>query len=422
MVTKLAYGKRGLFLDLKDVYNVDIIEPGFTPPLINPLEIIQKSLREPIGCNPLKQQVSACDTVGIVLSDITRPVPTKRILPVILDEISHVKPENITLFIGLGTHRPNTGDELREMVGNDIFNNYRFIQNDAFNKATQKSYGFTSNKNEIYINKELAFCDFIILTGFIEPHFFAGFSGGSKAIMPGMAGINTILKNHSPKMIANPNSVFGITTNNPIWEEITEIGRVFEKSFLINVSLNKDKEITGVFSGDLFHAHSAGCSFVKNLSLVPVKQAYDIVITTNSGYPLDINLYQSIKGMSSAARIVKTGGTIIIAAECREGIPEHGCYGTLLGKFNNPQDLIDYIMSTNEIVPDQWQAQIQAQILMNSEVHIFSDFLSDAEIRSALLKPCKNIENLVSDLVQKNGQGTRICILPEGPQTIPFLE
>jgi nickel-dependent lactate racemase len=260
------------------------------------------------------------------------------------------------------------------------------------------------------------------MTGFIEPHFFAGYSGGGKAIMPGMAGQETILKNHDAQMISNSNSVWGILKGNPIQEEIAEVAEKIQGKYLVNVTLNKNKEITGVFAGDMQQAHSTGCEFVKSYSMVPVSGSFDIVITTNSGYPLDLNLYQTIKGVSAAAQVIKTGGSIIAAAECWDGIPDHGLYGQLLKQAASPKDLLDGIMKTSKTQQDQWQAQIQAQIQQKADVYIYSENLSDDQIKNALLIPCRNIEKLVKDLVGKYGPDTRICVLPEGPQTVPYID
>lgn len=308
------------------------------------------------------------------------------------------------------------------MLGDGVVDNYRIVQNDAFDRSTLIFLGMTSLGHEIWLNRELLECDFKILTGFIEPHFFAGFSGGAKAIMPGMAGSATTLGNHSAKMIANPNSTWGITEGNPIFEEINEIVSKIGDLFLLNVTLNKKREITGVFSGELREAHARGRDYVKKTAMVPVKYPFDIVITTNSGYPLDINLYQSVKGMSAAAKVVKHGGTIIIMTECRDGIPDHGLYGSLLRSHEEPRDLLESIMRSTEDRQDQWQAQIQATIQSKADVYVYSDGLTDDQIRSALLRPVRNIEDLVKDLVGQIGLQARICVLPEGPQTVPYVE
>ena len=239
--------------------------------------------------------------------------------------------------------------------------------------------------------------------------------------MPGMAGLETILGNHSASMIADPKAAWGNTMGNPIWEEIREIASLADQSFLVNVTLNKDKEITGVFCGNLDEAHARGCESVKRTALIPVPEPFDIVITTNSGYPLDINLYQSVKGMSAAAQIVKPGGAFIIAAECRDGVPDHGMYGRLLKDHTHPQELLEAILDLKQPCLDQWQAQVQAMIQLKATVYVYSDGLSDAQIRSAMLLPCRSIEATLNDLIAKIGPQASICILPEGPQTIPYI-
>ena len=420
MLIHLPYGEKKLAVNLSDTFDISIIEPVFVPAIPEPRIAIRESLQAPINSPALSKLVQPADRVGIIFSDITRPTPNWLILPEILAEIAHVPKQNIVLFNALGTHRKNSPEELRHMLGDWIVDNFRIVQNDAFDRATQINLGRTSFGHEIWLNRELLECNIKILSGFIEPHFFAGFSGGGKAIMPGMAGLNTILGNHSAKMIAHPKATWGITEGNPIFEEINEIIDKVDNIFLLNVTLNKDKEITAAFSGEVRAAHATGCQFVQNSAMVPVQSPYDIVLTTNSGFPLDLNLYQSVKGMSAAAKIVKEGGAILIAAECRDGIPDHGLYGSLLRSYTTPGELLESIMSAEEDKQDQWQAQIQALIQLKAEVYVYSG-LTDEQIHSALLKPIKSIEECVEALVNKFGTGVKICILPEGPQTIPYL-
>jgi len=422
MDIRLAFGKHGLFIHLPDQYNLTVIEPTFMPGLAEPSAELQQALQSPRGAIPLKEFVMPGNKVGIVFSDITRPTPHQLILPAVMAELSHVSSAHITLFNALGTHRPNTRAEIREMLGSELVDRYRIVQNDAFDPSTQIALGRSTFGHEIWINREFLDCDVKILTGFIEPHFFAGFSGGGKAIMPGMAGQLTVLGNHDAGMIANPNATWGITRGNPIWDEVHQVARMAGKTFLVNVTLNKHRQITGVFAGELDEAHAAGCAFVKSTAMVPVQEPFDIAITTNAGYPLDLNLYQAVKGMSAAAQIIKPGGTIIIAAECWDGIPEHGLYGKLLRQAKDPQDLLDTICSPGFHEQDQWQAQIQAQIQRKADVFVYSDHLADEQIRAALLKPCRSIETTISELLEKYGPAASICVLPEGPQTIPYVQ
>jgi len=259
-----------------------------------------------------------------------------------------------------------------------------------------------------------------ILTGFIEPHFFAGFSGGGKAVMPGIAGQVTILGNHDAGMIGDPRATWGVTWGNPIWEEAREAALRTDPTFLLNVTLNRDKASTGVFAGDLDPAHQAGIDFVRRTAMVPIAEPFDIVITTNSGYPLDLNLYQSVKGMSAAAEAVRPGGAIIIAAECWDGIPDHGLYGQLLREASSPADLLEKILAWDEPRQDQWQAQIQARVQQKATVYVYAGHLSDEQIRGALLEPCRDIPALVEVLRGQYGRHARIAVMPEGRQTVPY--
>jgi nickel-dependent lactate racemase len=279
----------------------------------------------------------------------------------------------------------------------------------------------TSKGHETWLNAELMRCDLKVLTGFIEPHLFAGFSGGGKAIMPGMAGQRTVLGNHDAGMIGHPNAIWGVTHGNPIWEEVREVSGQAGRLFLLNVTLNRDKAVTGVFAGDVDLAHAAGCAFVKRSAMVAVPRPFDIVVTTNSGYPLDLNLYQSVKGMRAAGQVVRPGGAVIIAARCSDGIPEHGLYGRILRESASAADLLAKIRAPGFLEQDQWQAHIQALVQQKADVYVRSDGLSDDQIRAAHLLPCRRIEDTVGELLGKYGRDATVCVLPEGPQTIPYV-
>jgi nickel-dependent lactate racemase len=422
MRVTLAYGKTGLEIDLPDQLNVTVVEPKYVPALPDQKAALRQALLDPINSPPLRDLVKAEDRVGIVFCDITRPAPSHLMIPAILEELAHVPRENITLFNALGTHRPNTREELRGMLGDELVDNYRIVQNNAFDPATQVHLGTTKRGHEIWLNREFVESDAKILTGFIEPHLFAGFSGGGKMVMPGMAGQRTVLGNHDAGMIADPQATWGVTWGNPIWEEIREVAVQVNPTLLLHVTLNRDKEITGIFAGDLDAAHAAGCACVKKMAMVPVPQPFDVVITTNSGYPLDLNLYQSVKGMSAAAQVVRERGAIIVAADCWDGVPEHGLYGQLLHEADSPRALLDTIHTPGFLKQDQWQAQIQAQIQIKADVYVHTDNLSHEQIKMALLKPSPRVEDTLNMLLDRYGPHARICVLPEGPQTIPYIE
>jgi nickel-dependent lactate racemase len=421
MNVQLAYGRNGLTVDLPA--QTDVISARFVPGLPNEKAALRAALRDPIGQAPLGDLVKPGDTAVICHSDITRATPNDRILPVILAEleIAGVDRQDITLLNALGTHRPQTEAELRHMLGDEVVDNYRCQQHNAFDDAVLAPLGDTTFGHPVRLNQLLVEADIKILTGFIEPHFFAGFSGGPKGVLPALAGQESVLSNHGRAMIAHPKATWGLCEGNPIWEEMREVALMAQPTFLLNVTLNAARQITGVFAGEMLAAHRRGRDFVRESAMAPVEEPYDIVITTNSGYPLDQNLYQCVKGMSAAQQIVRKGGTIILAGACEDGLPDHGRYAELLAAGGSPQGVLDLIAQPGFSAQDQWQVQIQAQIQLHADVYVYSAGLTDAQIERALFKPCRNIEQTVASLQEKHGPEARICVLPEGPQTIAYL-
>ncbi|MCX7853809.1 MAG: nickel-dependent lactate racemase, partial [Caldilineales bacterium] len=288
MRVRLAYGRQGLEVDLPP--QTQVIAPRFVPGLEDEPAALRAALRRPIAAPPLADLVKPGDTVVIVHTDITRATPNDRILPILLEELEHagVRRRDITLLNGLGTHRRQTEAELRAMLGDAIVETYRCLQHDCFDDANLVSLGVTSFGHPVRINRTYMEADVKILTGFIEPHFFAGFSGGPKAILPSLAGAESVFTNHGRDMIAHPRATWGVTEGNPIWEEMREVALRTRPTFLLNVTLNTRRQITGVFAGDMLQAHAAGCAFVREHAMAPVDGAFDIVITTNSGYPLSL--------------------------------------------------------------------------------------------------------------------------------------
>lgn len=421
MNVELAYGKTGLAVDLPDDADITVISPRHVDGLPDPADALRRALRHPIGAPPLRETISPGDSVGIVFSDITRPTPNHIMLPTIVAELDHVPDSQILLFNSTGTHRANTDAELRGMLGDAMVDRFRIVQNDAKAPDAHVLVGRTARGNDIWLHREYVACDAHILTGFIEPHFFAGFSGGGKAVMPGLASLDTIMTNHNAANLDDPRATWGITHGNPLWEDVREAAHMVRPNFLVNVTLNRDKQITDVFAGELDAAHAAGCAFVKETAMVAVPHAFDIVITSNSGYPLDLNLYQSVKGMSAAAQIVKPGGAIIVVTDCWDGIPDHGDYGRLLHEAHSTQDLLHAIRSPGFRQQDMWQAHIQALIAQKADVYVYSHNLTTAQIEDALLHPCDDVGRVVRDLLARMGPEASVCVLPEGPQTIPYV-
>jgi nickel-dependent lactate racemase len=418
---KLAYGKRGLTLKIPDGFHTDVIQPRFVEGIRDQAGAVTEALRSPLQCKPLKQLAGRRTQIAIIFSDITRATPYSVILPALLKELSHVPPQNIVFFCATGTHRPVTEKELLIILGREVTDTYRVVQNNATDPDQFVHIGNNSSGNEIYLNLELASCDLKILTGFIEPHFFMGFSGGGKAVMPGMAMLETIRFNHSISMLEHENARWGITDGNPLWEDVREAAEHLPGLFLMNVTLNRNKKITRVFAGSLRAAHGKGCAFARKTAMVPVDEPYDLVITSNSGYPLDLNIYQSVKGMSAAAQIVKKGGEILIAAECWDGIPAGSDYEKILMAAGNTNALYSYIKKHEDELGDTWQVFFQALIQQKANVSLYTRRLDDATVRRALLNPVDDPGLLVEKILREKGKKARVCVMPEGPQTIPFI-
>jgi nickel-dependent lactate racemase len=422
MQVQLAYGREGLLIDLPDDAPVCVIEPWHVPGLPDERAGIIQALREPIGTPPLRELVSPADTVAIVFSDLTRPMPNDRALPPLLDELSAagVPDDQILLINALGTHRSQTDAEMRDMLGDAIVDCYRVVQHDAWDDGNLVEVAYNHAGRGVRVNRAYLDASVRILTGFIEPHFFAGFSGGPKAVLPGIADVEAILDNHGSAMISHPGATWAVTEGNPMWEEMLRVAEATRPAFILNVTLNQQRQITGVFAGDLLDAHRAGAALVRQTAMRPVAEPFDLVITSNSGHPLDLNLYQAVKGMVAAAHIVRPGGDIIVAASCWDGIPDHGEYKRLLWEADSVDGLLERVMAPGFRCHDQWEAQVQAQIQKKANVHVYAGGLSDEELRHALVIPCQSIEDSVAQIRRENPAAT-IAVLPDGPQTVPYV-
>jgi nickel-dependent lactate racemase len=419
MNIKLAYGQGHFSVELPDK-RTTVIEPAHAPGLADERSAVAAALRNPIGSPPLRDLIRPADRVCIGFTDITRATPNERLIPWLLAELEPHPRGQITLLNSLGTHRPNTQEELEKLLTPEVVRNYRVLNHEPENPDALVAFGTTRDGTPALINRELAEADVRIITGFIEPHFFAGFSGGPKGIMPGLAGMETVVSNHGEKNIGHPKATFGVTEGNPIWEEMRDIALRVGSSFLLNVTLNERREITGVFAGDLLAAHKAGFEFVRRSAMQKVKTPFEIVVTTNSGYPLDQNLYQGVKGMSAGARIIQEGGTLILACECREGVPDKSPLDQLLRSAGSPEEILALLATPGFARPEQWQAQIQALIQRKARVLIYSS-LPDEIVRRAHLTPCHDIGAAVAERLSQLGPEARVAVLPQGPLTIPYL-
>jgi nickel-dependent lactate racemase len=421
MRLKLDYGTTGLDVDLPDDH-VTVIEPVYRPPAPDAHGTLLAAMRTPIDAPPLPAIVKPGQRIAISVCDMTRAQPRREMIAAILAELPGVRPEQVTILIATGTHRANTPAELERMLGPDIVSRCRVINHDSRDAASMQYVGRTSTGVEVRLNREWLAADVRITTGFVEPHFFAGFSGGPKMVAPGLAGLDTVMTLHDARRIGHPNATWGTTEGNPIHDDVREIARMVPVDFAIDVTLNRDQQITAAFAGDILSEHGRACAYARDTAMRAVPAPFDVVLTTNSGYPLDQNLYQAVKGMSAAGKIVKPGGTIVCAAECRDGLPNHGSYGAVLASQPDPEALLAMINTPAYSTPDQWQVQIQAQIQIKATVLVKTSGLSDAEVRAAHFQPIADVSAAVCDALRRAGPGATLCVLPQGPQTIPYVQ
>lgn len=418
MNVSLAYGRGRLAVEVPD--QAVVIAPAELPGLPDERAAFESAVRAPIGAAPLRDVAGPADSVAIVIADITRPSPSERLVPWIMAELARVPRENFVIVNGTGSHRANTRDELIQMLGAEVVESVRIVNHNAFDDSTLTRLGRTSYGGEIWLNADYLRADVRIVTGFIEPHFFAGFSGGPKGVVPGVAGIKTIMHLHNAQMIGHPRSTWALLEGNPVQGEIREAVAMAPPQFMVNVAVNTRRQITAVWAGHYLQAHEVGCRFVAEHATRPVEEPFDIVITTNSGYPLDQNLYQTVKGMSAAARIVKPGGAIIAVSECSDGLPEHGNFKQLLRMRRTPHELLEMIEAPGFELYDQWEAQSQALVQRRAEVYLYSS-LDPQTVRDAMLTPIASIEPTLAMLLERYGRDARVAVLPEGPQTVPYL-
>ena len=423
MRVKIAYGRKGLSVEVPDENIYRVVEPKFVPGVKDPYDSVAQSLDNPIGCPPLKELIGRGKDVTIVVSDKTRPVPTKVILPPILDELnaSGVDDAHITILVATGLHRPNTEEELAEMLGADVLARIKVVNHDARDRKSQVYLGRTKSGTPVWLDKVLYKSKFRLLTGYIEPHFFAGFTGGRKSILPGCAGLETIAHNHGAAHIGHPKARYGITRGNPIYEDAVEVAEKVGAQFIVNVTLNRKKEITRVFAGDMVRAHEEGVRFVSEKARVTLPEPVDIAITNNGGYPLDLNLYQAVKGMTVPESVIKKGGEIVMAAECSEGIG-HQTFEKMILDAGSPENFLRQVNAPGFFVIDQWQVQILARLLLKARISIYSENLDPEKTRRMWLDPLESVEQGVQAAIERLGPDAKVLVIPDGPDTWLELE
>lgn len=421
MLVDLAYGTTGLAVELPESRTV-VVAPSYRAAAPDPAAEVRRALREPVAGPPLRSRVHKGQRVAVAVCDGTRPQPRDVVVPVLLEELSGIVDlDDVVVLVATGTHRANTLGELEAMLGAEVLASVRVVNHDARDDASLADLGMLGDGVPVKLNREWVDADVRITTGFVEPHFFAGFSGGPKLVAPGLAGLETTLVLHDARRIGDPRATWGVTLGNPVHDDVRAIAAATGVDFACDVVLNREQRIVAAFGGDLAGMHAAACAASREVAMQPVPHHFDVVVTTNAGFPLDQNLYQAVKGMSAAAGVVTPGGLVVVAAECRDGFPDHGAYRELLASAGSPEELLAEIVARPAALADQWQVQVQAQVQSRARVAVHADGLSPAELVSAHLEPVGDVSAFVAAELGRLGPDATCCVLPEGPQTIPYV-
>ena len=416
----LQYGKGTLSLTLPSDREIQWIEPRSHEVSESQQDIVRQALDHPIHSTTLNELTKNVKKVLIITNDNTRPMPSSITIPAIIASFARSASDyDITILIATGLHRKMTRDEMMEQFGSGIVGDYRIINHVATDESQLVCYGKMASGNELWLNRLVLESDLVISEGFIEAHFFAGFSGGRKSILPGVAGASTIMNNHSPVNIASDQAIGANLDHNPVHDECVEAAKIAKLGFILNVALNKEKKIIAAFAGHPIEAHLAGCGFVRESMSVPVNHT-DIVITGNNGYPLDRNLYQVVKGIDVASKVVKKGGVIVMAAQCIDGAG-HQKFKELMQSAASIEEL-NAKMSVPPSEIDKWQAQILAKAMMRSTVILVNDTMKKEEVESMFFVHADSIDDAIQTALRMQGENASISVIPEGPVVISVLE
>ena len=415
------YGKGKIVHGFDDNELIGVLESSINEynPEFDGAELVERAMNDPVGTESLCELAKGKNKVVIIASDHTRPVPSKLIIPPMLREIRKGNPDaDVTILIATGCHRGTTKDELISKFGEDIVNKEKIYIHDCDERDNLVNIGSLPSGSPCEINKIAIEADLLVAEGFIEPHFFAGFSGGRKSVLPGVAGRSTVLGNHCSEFIAHPCARTGVLDGNPLHEDMLWAAKKAKLAYIVNVVLNAEKEVIYAVAGSVDEAHKAGTAFLNDLCRVDAIPA-DIVISTNGGYPLDQNVYQAVKGMTAAEATVKDGGIIIMLARSNDGIGGDHFYHQLADEPNIDKTMALFMSrDRGETVPDQWQTQVMLRVLKRATV-IYVSEMDDKTISKMHMIPAKDIPDALEkarSILKKEDLG--IVAIPDGISVI----
>ncbi len=422
MRVRLDYGRTGIEADLPDRNLIGVL--GLTPAhvLANPVRAIEQALAIPVGTPPLAELARGKSDACIVICDITRPVPNQVLLPPVLRtlEAAGIAPGQITILIATGTHRPNLGEELVALVGEEIAARVSVVNHDCKDADAHRYLGNSPNGVPVRLDSRYCNASLKITIGLIEPHFMAGYSGGRKLVMPGLAAFETVQNWHCPRFLESPFATNGIVDGNPVHEEALMIARMAAPDLILDVTLDENNAMTGVFAGELEHAWRAGVNFAARHVRAETPSAADIVVTTCAGYPLDATFYQAVKGMVGALPAVKPGGTIVIASECAEGIGSPD-FARVLETTDDLEAFVRHISQPGVFVPEEWEVEELAKAARHARIICFAGGIPAETLARCFVTPASSVEEGVRMAIERHGPDATLIAIPRGPYVIPYV-
>ncbi|MBO5764681.1 MAG: nickel-dependent lactate racemase [Lentisphaeria bacterium] len=415
----VPYGKTGMTVDIADENLLGVYETTTPQPAADQAAEVENALDNPIASPSLEELARDKKNAVIIASDHTRPVPSKYIIPAMLKRLRKFNPQiDISILIATGCHRETTREELEAKFGKDIVDNEKIVIHDCTDSSMYCNLGTLPSGGKLIVNRLAAEADLLVSEGFIEPHFFAGYSGGRKSVLPGIAARETVLANHCAEFISSPFARTGILNNNPIHEDMLFAAKAAKLAFIVNVVIDHDKKIVRAFAGNSVEAHKTGCDYLDKFCKVTVPEA-DIVITSNGGYPLDQNIYQSVKGMTAGEAVCRPGGVIILSASCCDGHGGKDFCQALTAASSVPQFLREIErIPRNKTEQDQWQYQILLRILEKFKVIMVTRDCDHEMIKAMKLDVASSIDEALSMAYQIVGNSAKVAVIPDGVSVV----
>lgn len=415
MNVRFAFGDQGLSLELPEGPRYHVVQVHSAPPLPDVEKALAAALDAPVAGLPLAELARGKKTAAISVCDITRPAPNPITLPPLLERLHRagIAPKNVTLCIATGLHRDATEEELRTILGAKIAATYDIANHDARDRELHRFVGTTQQGTPVYIDERFMAADLHLTLGFIEQHLMLGFSGGRKLVAPGLAAQETIKVIHSPRFMREGRATEGSIRDNPLHAELLEVARMARHDFMLDVTLTKAREISGVFAGEPVASHAAGVEFLRNSSVEYLPEPVDAVITTAAGYPLDMTFYQTIKGVTAVQHILKPGGKILILSECAEGVGSAE-FTKMMRGYLGPQAFLDAIEHT-PVEVDQWQLEKLALVGLKHDVLFYTPGISSKDLGALRTNVFEGAPAAVAALIARLPKNARVAVVPDGP-------